>query len=245
MAYPNSGLQRLMRMLLVAAESHATATTNVATSYAQLRRQFPFLPVLRFTHAGSSWQHRMLDEGDLRNYSPGEWISGGKVVFVHRDPREVLAATYEELRTSLYLRHITPSDVIDNGIVGARKLSRFVRRWRDWCTDNPNCLVISCTDLERNPASQLQTISDFCGFGFSSTTIALACEASVVESGRATPPPDGTPANWNGQSAGSDVWAPRTAEEAVASARDLFSNDELHRIKDIVADEVGTQPSFA
>ena len=243
-AYPKSGLSELMQTILRAAENHATATTNVVKSYPQLRRQFPFLPVLRATHAGSSWRHQMLDASDLRSYSPGEWVSGGKVVFVHRDPRDVLAATFEDLRSSLYLRDIKPIDIIDNEIVGARKLSRFISRWRDWCHDNPNCHVISFDELERDRVSEIRRLSEFCGFGFSAATIAVACEAVTSRSNKSKNSDDAVSSAGNGLAASSDVWSVGVPR-AVLAYQDLFSDDERRRIEDIIANEIEPRPRMA
>ena len=234
-AYPKSGLKQLARTILAAAESHTTATTNFATSYSQLRRQFPFLPQLRFTHAGSSWRNRLLDKTDMLNYSPGEWVSGNKIIYIHRNPRDVLVETVGSLQTDFELRDLKPGDVIANGIVGVHKIARFGNRWQGWCSGNANCLSISYEDLQKDPVGQIRVISEFCGFGFSSNTIGIACDAAAPE-----PAP-----NAGNETARPDPWSvPRTwagggKPPSAASFQELFSADEIARIEEIIMHEVG------
>ncbi len=247
-AYPKSGLGRLERLILAAAEYHAAAATNTVSSYSELRHQFPFLPALRFTHAGSSWRNRVLDEGDLHGYCPGEWVSGGKIVFLHRDPREVLAATFEDLRFVLGLRNIEPAEVIENAVVGLRKMARFTNRWRAWCSGNPQCLMLRCEALASDPANEIEAISDFCGFGFGAAAIKAARETVSPAAPRAT--------NGRGPGAGPRAVAavcaaadggrkPNGHGAHGASFQELFSEGERRRIEDIIAEEFDPEPRFS
>jgi len=237
-AYPLSGLNWLRHVILIAAENHATAATNGVKSYGELRSQFPFLPTLCFSHAGSSWQHRMLNEYDMRSYSPGEWVRSPRVIFISRDPREVLAATYHDLRTHLNFHHIGPADMVDNNIVGVRKMASFVGRWQRWCKDNPDCLDVRYHDLRSDCATQLMRISEFCNFGFSDKTIDVACKVAALDSAHTT--------NAQGQSAPirSETFlinSGRSNGQATARAQtfdELFSKSQIAQIESVLRDEL-------
>lgn len=235
-AYPLSGLNWLRHIILIAAENHATAATNGVKSYGELRSQFPFLPTLRFSHAGSGWRNRMLNEYDMRSYSPGEWVRSRRVIYISRDPREVLAATYHDLRTHLDFHNIGPADMINNNIVGVRKMARFVGRWQRWCRKNPDCLDVRYHDLKSDCTGQLKRISDFCNFGFSDKTIEVACKAATLDSLQ-SPATQGEPTNGgtalinNRQSNG------QTAPQA-ASFDELFSKSEIDQIEIVLRDEL-------
>ncbi len=237
-AYPKSGLNWLRTLIFVAAENHATASMNIVSSYSELRRQFPFLPSLAFTHAGSSWQGRVLDEADLNLYSPGEWASGGKIVFAHRDPREVLTDAFHDLCARFDLHHVRPADIIENRVVGVRKMVRFVIRWRGWCAHNPNCVMVDYEDLRTTTASELKKVSQFCGFGFSDKTIEIACRAVSHESMQLTALKSASSRPWGGALATSQAQPGGRPAHAGASAyAALFTSRELKRIEEILADE--------
>ena len=243
-AYPLSGLNRLRRIILIAAENHATAATNGVRSYGELRSQFPFLPTLRFTHAGSSWRHRVLDKHDMRIYSPGEWVRSRRVIFIARDPRDVLTATYHDLRTHLNFHHIGPADMIDNNIVGVRKLARFMGRWQRWCKDNPNCLEIRYHDLRSDCGTQLKRISEFCDFGFSDNTIEVACKAANLDApaiSDAKNPPNRL------QASARRGGSPPTVDSGTQcqSFAELFSKKEIVRIEGMLREELDGDMTWA
>jgi hypothetical protein len=162
-SYPKSGRTWLENLLL---ESYllnrqaAGQKTETLRDIIQTGDSFPFI---RFTHAGSSWESLVTTDAEVDRI-PFDLFAKGKVIFLHRDPRDVQVSAYHHIRYRTGVRGIRKEDMVNSPVVGLNKVIRFMNHWADFTARNPHrAMVLGYEDMKADTLRELKKVMDFIG----------------------------------------------------------------------------------
>ena len=176
-SYPKSGRTWLELILLEVLNHRLGLSPDVNRTLLDVCSKAEGLPYIVFTHAGSSWETRQMDEDAVLRIRPGA-IAPGKFVFLYRDPRDTLVSSYYHLRHRTGADTLEKQDMIDHSVVGARKLLRFLKVWYDYAEHIPDRgLRLSYEKLRSDTIGEIQRLCLFIGFSAEHDEIARAVEA--------------------------------------------------------------------
>ena len=155
-SFPKSG-RTWLRMLI--ADYYAKVyELNLTPSFYQLWRQNYRVPIIQFTHMGSS------EEDFLEfNFNYKKMLKK-KVVCLIRDPRDVIVSYYfHKTRRERRLRDLTIQDFIQNEIYGISRIIGFMNLIAEIINQYDNLKVISYESIHKNPEAILKSVLEFLG----------------------------------------------------------------------------------
>jgi hypothetical protein len=111
---------------------------------------------LEFAHAGS--HHHLQGFTD-----PALFASRNpkKMVFLHRDPRDMVVSAYFQVTKRAHLFDGSMSEFIRSPQFGIERIARFNSAWLRYAAGNSRIHVVSYEQLHANPAGELQSICRF------------------------------------------------------------------------------------
>ena len=175
-SYPKSGRTWIEQLLTQTVRLEYNITNSIFEQYEDICRILRGVPTIKFTHAGSSWEEfSIYNEEEILKIAP-EIISKGKVVFLYRDPRDVLVSSFYHLKYRNKVENITGDAMITSKIVGLRKLLRFMSIWHRFCANHAGCLIICYEDFQKDSMKELQRLCRFIGLRADNDVIARAVE---------------------------------------------------------------------
>lgn len=140
-------------------------------------------PGIQFKHDGSSYVETMITGQTRRNYQK---YKGKKVIFLVRDPRDVMVSYYFHLtrrRRGAYKE--SQSEFIRDPLLGVGKLLEFMNGWYEHRKVPSDFLLVRYEDLHQDPAGELRKVMEFLGLDdVSDEAISKAVEYSEFENMR-------------------------------------------------------------
>jgi hypothetical protein len=149
--------------------------------------------VISFQKSGRTWLRAMLDQlaievpfshGDAaiapqRDPRPDfERFADRRIIFLHRDPRDVLVSWYFHTKNVLPLHALPLSEFINHPRHGIEEICAYNRRWLDSAGRFDDYLAITYEEMHAAPADALAKVLRFCGFANITTA---RIERAVVE----------------------------------------------------------------
>jgi hypothetical protein len=135
--------------------------------------------IISFQKSGRTWLRAMLDQLAIEvPFSHGdaaiapqldprpdfERFADRRILFLHRDPRDVLVSWYFHTKNVLRLHDMPLSDFIDHPRYGIGAICAYNRRWLDGAGRFDDFLAITYEEIHASPADTLAKVLHFCGF---------------------------------------------------------------------------------
>ncbi len=117
-------------------------------------------PVIQFTHHGTDIQYALASE-DLSKDK--KVFTNKKVVFLARDPRDLVVSNYYQAKKRENAYDGDLSDFIKNPQYGIRKILNFYKIWASGNSVSDNFLFIKYEDLHDDPKFWLKMVLDYIG----------------------------------------------------------------------------------
>ena len=155
-----------------------------------LRRRRGIL-VLSRAKSGRTWLRFMLDRLDVHlafthfaDGSPPEWTSR-RIIFLHRDPRDVLVSTWFAWRFRTARGEIGLRELLEHPDHGLAAIADFNLRWAEKVAKARGALILSYEQMLADPAGTLQAILAWLGIDRTGDAIREAVEAGGIDRMRA------------------------------------------------------------
>jgi Sulfotransferase domain len=175
-SYPKSGRTWLEMLLLSALGHHRNRRFDDDATYSNVAAGFDDVPLVAFTHAGSSWETATFTAEEIARYAPSNIIEH-RFVYLYRDPRDVLVSAYHHARNRSGISWLRPQDMLDDPIVGLPKLVAFMNSWTRRVEDaGERAMGVSYEKLKAAPQQTFAELSHFIGLPFSGDDIRGAIE---------------------------------------------------------------------
>ena len=180
-SYPKSGRTWLEQLMLAAFGHHSDQRFDENATYSNVAAKSGDLPLVIFTHAGSSWETAMLTAKEIANHVPPN-ITDRRFVYLYRDPRDVLVSAYHHARHRSEIPWLRPQDMLDDPIVGLPKLVAFMNNWtRQVESAGARAMRMTYEKLREKPQQTLQELCRFMGLPFSDEDMRKAVEDCTFE----------------------------------------------------------------
>ncbi len=175
-SYPKSGRTWLERCLIEAIRHEHQVSQNFAT-VSDACSVSPEIPTIKFTHAWSSWESlRVLDAAETEKMNLSKYADG-KVIFLYRDPRDVLVSSFHHIRGRTGFTQITPDDMVSNKVIGISKVISFMNLWQNFYNEQPKrVLRVSYEELKQDTVRELNRIVKFSDLPLCENSIRAAVE---------------------------------------------------------------------
>ena len=133
------------------------------------------------THAGSSWEEHIQDENTV---SVDDWnkYSHAKVVFLYRDPRDILVSQYHHIVNRTGYKTFHKDYVIENKNVGLLKIINFMNKWYKFSGENTESVCrMSYETMRKDTEAELARLFDFWDISVSHENIKQAIENCTLD----------------------------------------------------------------
>ena len=176
MSYPKCGRTWVMFLLDVYFRQNNQARYHRDSNWFEL----PTGDTLKFEHGQGNWVPAPPRLEDMTFNGARYWNK--RVLFLVRDPRDVLVSSWYHLtyREPIYKGSI--SDFVREDLVGVRKVVEFMNMWMANRSVPRGFVLLTYEDLKHDPDHALRTILEFIGvYDYTDEQIARAVEASSFE----------------------------------------------------------------
>ena len=178
-SYPKSGRTWLQKMIIeaICLERGIDTKINDITELSEVAG----LPLILSTHAGSSWEEHIQDENTV---SVNDWkkYSHAKVVFLYRDPRDILVSQYHHIVNRTGYKTFHKDYVIENKNVGLLKIINFMNKWYKFSGENTESVCrMSYETMRKDTEAELARLFDFWDISVSRKNIEQAIENCTLD----------------------------------------------------------------
>jgi hypothetical protein len=156
-SYPKSGRTWLRSMLTIYCSKIYGTPKDVLYDFANIHSFDPRAPKLFFSHESNYEDSPDSISIDRRR------LKKRKIVFVSRDPRDVIVSLYAHRvhRDKTWTGSI--EDFIASSQGGFRTALRYYHLWHDFLAEHPDALVLRYEDLHADPAATFEQLLRFLG----------------------------------------------------------------------------------
>ncbi|MFW5974638.1 MAG: sulfotransferase domain-containing protein [Bacteroidota bacterium] len=119
------------------------------------KKRYDILNV-RFSHDQGNWVPAPIHASKI--HTPSTKFYDYPLVFVVRDPRDVLVSSYMHLRYREKLYKGSISEFIRDKHVGIEKIVNFFNVWAQILDQHSRCLCVSYEDMQKAPSEQFENI---------------------------------------------------------------------------------------
>jgi len=235
-SYPKSGRTWLQKIIIEAVRIEAKSTFDLV-DVSLLNEEVSSFPYMLSTHAGSSWEEVVMDNEEIKK-DDWEKYNHGKIVFLYRDPRDVLVSQYYHIRHRSGYESFPKEGMIDNPNVGLLKIIGFMNKWLEYSRKYPDTVLnIAYDDLKLNTYENLAALFDHINYKVSKESINTAIENTTLakmrqaESGNADNPWSTTKKKGNPNSF-------HSRKGIVGEYKTFFTEEEIAHINKIISENL-------
>ena len=228
-SYPKSGRTWLQKMIIeaICLERGIKEKINDITKLSEMAD----LPLILSTHAGSSWEEHIQDENTV---SVDDWskYSHAKVVFLYRDPRDILVSQYHHIvnRTGYMTFH--KDYVIDNKNVGLLKIINFMNKWlKNSDAHSDKIMSLSYETMRQDTETDLARLFEFWDIPVSPENIKQAIENCTLDKMRQKEK-ENADSPWMVTKKGAGSNAFHSRKGMIGEYLEFFSEDQVDQIND-------------
>lgn len=239
-SYPKSGRTWLQKMMIEAVKIEKGVNIDIADISA-LNKYVDDFPNLLSTHAGSSWEEIVKNHDEIK-VDDIEAYSHAKIIFLHRDPRDVLVSQYYHILHRSGYPSFDRDYLIDNSNVGLLKIIAFMNKWAEYVLAHPNkILPIAYHALKEDPKIYLIKILDLINYPVSTTHISEAIENSTLSKMRQAERADADNPWANTSSKGADNPNSFHSRKGITGEyKTFFASEEIEKINRIIKSELSS-----
>ena len=234
-SYPKSGRTWLQKMIIeaICLERGIKEKINDITELSEMVD----LPLILSTHAGSSWEEHIQDENTV---SVDDWskYSHAKVVFLYRDPRDILVSQYHHIvnRTGYMTFH--KDYVIDNKNVGLLKIINFMNKWlKNSDAHSDKIMSLSYETMRQDTETDLARLFEFWDIPVSPENIKQAIENCTLDKMRQKEK-ENADSPWMVTKKGAGSNAFHSRKGMIGEYLEFFSEDQVDQINDKINEKL-------
>ena len=234
-SYPKSGRTWLQKMIIeaICLERGIKEKINDITKLSEMAD----LPLILSTHAGSSWEEHIQDENTV---SVDDWskYSHAKVVFLYRDPRDILVSQYHHIvnRTGYMTFH--KDYVIDNKNVGLLKIINFMNKWlKNSDAHSDKIMSLSYETMRQDTETDLARLFEFWDIPVSPENIKQAIENCTLDKMRQKEK-ENADSPWMVTKKGAGSNAFHSRKGMIGEYLEFFSEDQVDQINDKINEKL-------
>ena len=234
-SYPKSGRTWLQKMIIeaICLERGIKEKINDITELSEMAD----LPLILSTHAGSSWEEHIQDENTV---SVDDWskYSHAKVVFLYRDPRDILVSQYHHIvnRTGYMTFH--KDYVIDNKNVGLLKIINFMNKWlKNSDAHSDKIMSLSYETMRQDTETDLARLFEFWDIPVSPENIKQAIENCTLDKMRQKEK-ENADSPWMVTKKGAGSNAFHSRKGMIGEYLEFFSEDQVDQINDKINEKL-------
>jgi len=189
-SYPKSGRTWLQNILMEIGKlkydinNAIDDTTSISDSLSILSSYNNGFPKILATHALSSWEQveGLCNKDEILNTNDYQSYKNKKVIFLYRDPRDVLVSQYYHIKLRNGISKIEKEDLVSNDIIGIEKIVNFMNKWHKLAQENSDHIFsMSYEQLKKNPEEAVQSICNFLGMDIDSGTVSQGINESDLK----------------------------------------------------------------
>ena len=195
------------------------------------------LPLILSTHAGSSWEEHIQDEKTV-NIDDWKKYSHAKVVFLYRDPRDILVSQYHHIVNRTGYKTFHKDYVIENKNVGLMKIINFMNKWLKFSDENTDSVCrMSYEALRKDTEAELARLFEFWDISVSSENIKQAIANCTLDKMRQKEKENAdSPWMVTKKSAGSNAFHSRKG--MIGEYLEFFSEDQVSLINQKIGENL-------
>ncbi|MES2135447.1 MAG: sulfotransferase domain-containing protein [Pseudomonadota bacterium] len=237
-SYPKSGRTWLRMMIGSAAIDHLRLPPQDPTDFDKLARVSPNFPTTQVTHDTDSTN---ISLSRIR-FRPALYRSS-RVIFLARDPRDVLASSFYDQKYRRVYEYDMPEfetadAMVDAPTGGLRGLLRFYNVWAENLPTVRGYLLVSYEDLKADPARELRRCLEFLGLtNVTEVSIRTAVERGAIDKMREAERKGEFHARW-GPPDPNNINTYKVRRGVVGGYVDDFSSQAIARMDAIIDSEL-------
>ena len=251
-SYPKSGRTWLQNLLVEIGklgfdiENNISKNTSISDALNLLGKLDNNFPTILATHDRSSWEQieQLQDEKQIQRKDFNEFV-GKKIIYMYRDPLDVLVSQYYHIKLRNNVTKINKEDLIDNKIIGLKKVVFFMNKWMEFADLNKDLVFkMRFEDLKNNTFETLKHLSEFVGLSVSDEIITLAIENSSIERMQKKQASRSNTDPWTQTSKPNDINSYQTRNGMIGGHKEFFSVEQLMKIENIIIENLDTRYNY-
>jgi len=185
-SYPKSGRTWLQNILVeigrIKTENVLEDDTPISDALSLLPDSEYNFPSILATHDKSSWEQvePLHDEDEIKKEDFSSF-KNNKVIFLYRDPRDVLVSQFYHLIFRNKIKGISKDDLIDNKIFGLKKIINFMNKWKKHSErNNQGVLCMSYEEMKNNSTNAIMKMAHFIDLDVNESEVEEALQNSNI-----------------------------------------------------------------
>ncbi len=241
-SYPKSGRTWLQNILVEIGKlgydtekkiSEEDSISHALTALGSLDTDFP---AILATHDKSSWEQAepLQDEEQIKKRD-FEAYNSQKIVFLHRDPRDVLVSQFYHIKLRHNISKIEKEDLISNPVIGIKKIIFFMNKWLDYAEKNKaRVFRMSYEEMKKDTTGTLSNMCDFMGFSPTTIMIEAAIKNSDIKKMQQKQASSNNKDPWTKTDKPSNINSFQSRKGIIGDHKNFFSTEQLSRIDHII-----------
>lgn len=241
-SYPKSGRTWLQNILVELGklsfdpQNEINEQTSISDALSKLGKSDNGFPAILATHAKSSWEpvEPIHDEQQIQQDDFSDFANQ-KIIFLHRDPRDVLVSQYYHIKLRNNIKDIDKEDLISNNVVGIKKIIYFMNKWLNYSEAHPEEIFrMSYEEMKKSPLDTLKNMCIFMGMNIDEDTISQAIKASDIKKMQKKQASSTNKDPWTTTKTPKNTNSFQSRKGKVGEHKEFFSPEQLQRINDSI-----------
>lgn len=241
-SYPKSGRTWLQNLLVEIGKlgfdpdneiDEQTSISDALTKLGEDKNDFPYILA---THAKSSWEQvePLHDEEQIQK-EDFEEFGKKKVIYLYRDPRDVLVSQYYHIKLRNNISKIEKEDLINNKVIGIKKIIFFMNKWMEYSEKHKDQIFrMSYEEMKKDTIGTLKKMNQFIGMPVSDEIIQKAIEQSDIKKMQKKQASSTNKDPWTQTNKPSNINSFQSRKGITGEHKEFFSKEQLSKINQII-----------
>lgn len=242
-SYPKSGRTWLQKMIIEAVKAEVYLEIDI-DDVSILHDHEPSFPSMLSTHASSSWEEIVHNQDEILKNDIEGYLHA-KLIYLYRDPRDVLVSQFHHIRHRSGFTSIRKEDMLLNENVGLRKVINFMNKWKAYADLYPEQIYsLSYEELKKDPGLKLGELLSFIGYDIKPLNIQKAVELTSLNKMKEREKEAKTSSTPWSISGSKKTNAMHSRKGIVGDHKNFFNRFELEMMNDIIAEELDSSYKY-